>query len=143
MPNPRSIATYARVSSDEQRDRHTVRNQRAALDRRLSSEPGLSVFQHYEDDGVSGTISFEDRPAGRALARDARVGRFSQVWVVRADPAWVATPSSSSASGESLSPSASPSAPPTRTSTIPSTSISTPSSPPTNAASSSNVPPRA
>ncbi len=86
MPDPiRHIATYARVSSDEQRDRHTVRNQRAALSRRLSSEPGLSVFQHYEDDGVSGTIPFEDRPAGRALARDARVGRFSQVWVVRSD----------------------------------------------------------
>ena len=79
------IATYARVSSDEQRDRHTVRNQRAALSRRLSSEPGVVVFKHYEDDGVSGTIPFEDRPAGRALARDARVGRFSQVWVVRSD----------------------------------------------------------
>ena len=81
----RHIATYARVSSDEQRDRHTVRNQRAALSRRLGSEPGVVVFKHYEDDGVSGTIPFEDRPAGRALARDARVGRFSQVWVVRSD----------------------------------------------------------
>ena len=79
------IATYARVSSDEQRDRHTVLNQRSALSRRLSSEPSLVVFKHYEDDGVSGTIPFEDRPAGRALARDARVGRFSQIWVVRAD----------------------------------------------------------
>ena len=86
MPNPLvRIATYARVSSDEQRDRHTVRNQRAALSRRLSSEPGVVVFRHYEDDGVSGTIPFEDRPAGRALARDARARRFSQVWVVRAD----------------------------------------------------------
>ena len=86
MPNPLvHIATYARVSSDEQRDRHTVRNQRAALSRRLGSEPGVVVFRHYEDDGVSGTIPFEDRPAGRALARDARVGRFSQVWVVRSD----------------------------------------------------------
>ena len=82
----RHIATYARVSSDEQRDRHTVLNQRAALSRRLSfrTRPCLS-FKHYEDDGVSGTIPFEDRPAGRALARDARVGRFSQVWVVRSD----------------------------------------------------------
>ena len=80
-----SIATYARVSSDEQRDRHTVLNQRSALSRRLSSEPSLVVFKHYEDDGVSGTVPFEDRPAGRALARDARVGRFSQVWVVRSD----------------------------------------------------------
>ena len=86
MPNPtRSIATYARVSSDEQRDRHTVRNQRSALSRRLSSEPGVVVFRHYEDDGVSGTIPLEDRPAGGPLVRDARAGRFSQIWVVRAD----------------------------------------------------------
>ena len=86
MPNPLvDIATYARVSSDEQRDRHTVLNQRSALSRRLGSEPDVLVFKHYEDDGVSGTIPFEDRPAGRALARDARVGRFSQVWVVRSD----------------------------------------------------------
>ena len=85
LPNPRSIATYARVSSDEQRDRHTVRNQRAALSRRLSSEPGVLVFKHYEDDGVSGTIPLQERPGGGPLVRDARARRFSQVWVVRAD----------------------------------------------------------
>ena len=86
MPDPiRRIATYARVSSDEQRDRHTVRNQRAALSRRLSSEPGVVVFKHYEDDGVSGTVPLGDRPGGGALVRDARAGRFSQIWVVRAD----------------------------------------------------------
>ena len=86
MPDPIvRIATYARVSSDEQRDRHTVLNQRSALSRRLGSEPGVLVFRHYEDDGVSGTVPLEDRPAGRALARDARAGRFSQIWVVRAD----------------------------------------------------------
>ena len=85
MPNPRSIATYARVSSDEQRDRHTVRNQRAALSRRLGSEPDVVVFKHYEDDGVSGTVPLQERPGGGPLVRDARVGRFSQIWVVRAD----------------------------------------------------------
>ena len=86
MPDPiRHIATYARVSSDEQRDRQTILNQRAALDRRLGSEPDVLVFKHYEDDGVSGTIPFEDRPGGCALVRDARAGRFSQIWVVRAD----------------------------------------------------------
>ena len=79
------IATYARVSSDEQRDRRTVRNQHAALERRLSSEPRLHVFKHYEDDGVSGTILIEKRPGGCALVRDARADRFSQIWVVRAD----------------------------------------------------------
>ena len=62
MPNPViRIATYARVSSDEQRERHTVLNQRAALDRRLSSEPSLRLFKHYVDDGVSGTIPLEER----------------------------------------------------------------------------------
>ena len=86
MPDPiRHIATYARVSSDEQRDRHTVRNQRAALSRRLGSEPGVLVFKHYEDDGVSGTVPLQERPGGCALVRDARAGRFSQIWVVRAD----------------------------------------------------------
>ena len=86
MPDPiRHIATYARVSSDEQRDRHTVLNQRAALSRRLGSEPDVLVFKHYEDDGVSGTIPLQERPGGCALVRDARAGRFSQIWVVRAD----------------------------------------------------------
>ena len=79
------IATYARVSSDEQRERHTVLNQRATLDRRLGSEPCLLVFKHYEDDGVSGTIPLENRPGGSALVRDARAGLYSQIWVVRAD----------------------------------------------------------
>ena len=86
MPNSTiRIATYARVSSDEQRERHTVLNQRAALERHLSSNPSLHVFKHYEDDGVSGTIPLEKRPGGGALVRDARAARFSQVWVVRAD----------------------------------------------------------
>ncbi len=79
------IATYARVSSDEQRERHTVLNQRATLDRRLGSEPCLLVFKHYEDDGVSGTVPLENRPGGSALVRDARAGLYSQIWVVRAD----------------------------------------------------------
>ena len=40
------IATYARVSSDEQRDRHTVRNQRAALSTAVSlPNPAFLVFQ--------------------------------------------------------------------------------------------------
>ena len=43
------------------------------------------VFKHYEDDGVSGTIPLQERPGGCALVRDARAGRFSQIWVVRAD----------------------------------------------------------
>ena len=54
--------------------------------RRLGSEPGVLVFKHYEDDGVSGTVPLRrSRPGGCALVRDARAGRFSQIWVVRSD----------------------------------------------------------
>ena len=86
MPNPRSIATYARVSSDEQRDRHTVRNQRSALSRRLSSEPDVLSSSSITRMTASPALSLSKigRLAAR-LSRDARVGRFSQVWVVRSD----------------------------------------------------------
>ena len=62
----------------------------SAINARLSPAACLpnqvfAVFKHYEDDGVSGTVPLEERPAGGALARDARAGRFSQIWVVRAD----------------------------------------------------------
>ncbi len=55
------------------------------MDRRLCAEPGLHVFKHYEDDGVSGTVPLEDRPSGAALVRDAHARLVSQIWVVRAD----------------------------------------------------------
>ena len=81
----RRIATYARVSTDEQRERQTILNQREALLRRLHPEPGIHIFRDYVDNGVSGTIPLEARPDGSALLRDAQDRRFSEVWVVRAD----------------------------------------------------------
>ena len=69
LPNPRSIVTYARVSSDEQRDRHTVLNQRAALDRRLASEPGLHV-----------SSSITRMTASRVLSRSQDSDRVVACW---------------------------------------------------------------
>ena len=83
--NTRVIATYARVSTDEQRERQTILNQREALSRRLSGEPKVRIFKNYVDDGVSGTVPLEDRPAGADLVRAANAGRFSELWVVRTD----------------------------------------------------------
>ena len=81
-----SIATYARVSSDEQRDRHTVRNQRSALSRRLSSEPGLLLSSSITRTMASRALSLSKTGRLAApLVRDARARRFSQIWVVRAD----------------------------------------------------------
>lgn len=39
----------------------------------------------YEDKGISGRISFQDRPAGKKLLEDIRRGRISSVVVLRLD----------------------------------------------------------
>ena len=85
VDNTRPIATYARVSTTDQQERQTILNQREALRHRLSSEPGIRIVRDYVDDGVSGTLPLQDRPAGADLVRDAKAGKFSELWVVRAD----------------------------------------------------------
>lgn len=39
----------------------------------------------YEDAGVSGRVCFEDRPAGKRLLEDVRMGKISRVIVLRLD----------------------------------------------------------
>ena len=53
---PISVAVYLRVSSDDQRNRETIKTQREAIDRFLVHNPQCAVYRYYEDDGVSGTI---------------------------------------------------------------------------------------
>ena len=81
----RWVATYERVSSDDQRERETIRTQTEALDQYLATRPEVRIFKRYRDDGVSGTIAFEKRPAGGELVRDARSKKFEQVWFTRPD----------------------------------------------------------
>jgi site-specific DNA recombinase len=81
----RWVATYERVSSDDQRERETIKTQTEALDQYLATTPEVRIFKRYRDDGVSGTIAFEKRPAGGELMRDARLKKFEQVWFTRPD----------------------------------------------------------
>ena len=81
----RWVATYERVSSDDQRERETIKTQTEALDQYLATRPKVRIFKRYRDDGVSGTIAFEERPAGGELVRDARLKKFEQVWFTRPD----------------------------------------------------------
>ncbi|MBI4497399.1 MAG: recombinase family protein [Chloroflexi bacterium] len=81
----RRVATYERVSSEDQRERQTIKTQRGALERRLEAEPNVVLVERYVDDGVSGTIPMTQRPAGHQLMRDAAQGRFDEVWVYRYD----------------------------------------------------------
>ena len=39
----------------------------------------------YADDGVSGTVPFNDHPEGSQLVRDARLKKFDQLLIYRLD----------------------------------------------------------
>ena len=82
---PRLIASYERVSSDDQRERETIKTQTGVLDRHIALSPDVQVYRRYRDDGVSGTIPLGRRPAGKALVEDAMRGAFSELWVTRPD----------------------------------------------------------
>lgn len=79
------IATYERVSSDDQRQRRTILTQTEELARQLRNEPGVQLVERYIDDGVSGAIQMVKRPAGRRLMEDAAKGIFNEVWVYKVD----------------------------------------------------------
>ncbi len=81
----RRIATYERVSSEDQAERQTIRTQTEEIARRLRFETDVKLVQRYVDDGVSGTIAMSGRPAGARLLADARKGLFEEVWVYKID----------------------------------------------------------
>src|SRR5215217_9213270 len=78
------VALYLRVSSDEQRDRESIKTQREFFDQYCELY-GLEVTEIYADDGVSGTIPLHERPEGRRLLEDALAGKFASVLVYRLD----------------------------------------------------------
>ncbi len=79
-----AVAIYCRVSTEEQRERQTILTQREFGDR-YTALHNLAVFRVYADDGISGTVSFEQRPESRQVLRDARSGKFDQLLVYRLD----------------------------------------------------------
>jgi len=83
--NLRRVVTYERVSSEDQKQRETIKVQTEELARRLESEPEALLVHRYTDDGVSGTIPMAQRPAGAQLMGDAAEARFDEVWVYRID----------------------------------------------------------
>ncbi len=78
------VALYARVSTEDQTDRGTIRAQRDFL-ANFARLYGLKVGGEYVDDGFSGTLPLSQRPDGRRLLDDARQGRFAVVLVYRLD----------------------------------------------------------
>ncbi|MFZ5650612.1 MAG: recombinase family protein [Bacillota bacterium] len=78
------VAVYCRVSTDDQADARTIENQ-VDFARRYCQLHGLPVYHFYLDEGVSGAVPVERRPAGSSLIADAMKGLFGAVYVYRLD----------------------------------------------------------
>lgn len=78
------VALYVRVSSDEQAQAGTIQNQ-IEFARRYCDLHQLPIAEIYADEGVSGTVPFDERPAGARLLADAQAGKFGAVLVYRID----------------------------------------------------------
>ena len=79
-----AVGTYLRVSTDEQRERQSIRTQRDEV-LRYCARQGLEIFAEFADDGISGTVPFNDRPAGRRLLEAARQGKIAEVVAYKLD----------------------------------------------------------
>ena len=79
-----SVALYLRVSTEEQRERHSIDTQRE-FGAKYTDLHELRVYQVYADDGISGTVPLEKRPEGRRILEAARRGEFNQLLVDKLD----------------------------------------------------------
>src|SRR5215510_1357805 len=81
---PVRAALYARVSTEEQREKQTIQTQLEAA-RQYCQQHGLSLAKIYQDDGVSGTIPFTKREGGQRLLDDAKQQQFATVLMYKVD----------------------------------------------------------
>lgn len=78
------VAVYCRVSTEEQRERQSIENQiEQAKD--YCQRQGYIINDFYSDNGVSGTIPFEERDSGKRLLQDANEGKFKLVLIWKID----------------------------------------------------------
>lgn len=71
------VATYARYSSDNQREASIIDQQRMC--RKLAEREGMSISREYVDKAMSGSL--EDRPDFRRLVKDIESGEISVLLV--------------------------------------------------------------
>lgn len=81
----KKVALYCRVSSDDQKERDTISNQIEILRTYIEMKEELELVDEFLDDGVSGTIPFEERPGGKNLIEKAKVNSFDSILVYKID----------------------------------------------------------
>ncbi len=79
-----STVVYVRVSSEDQAERGTIENQIEFANKYCDLHQ-LGHIEFYKDDGVTGTISLEEREVGKRLMNDAREGKFNSVLIYKLD----------------------------------------------------------
>jgi site-specific DNA recombinase len=72
------VATYSRISTDEERQPNSLEAQRVRLDSFVTSQPEWRIERRYEDQ-FTGTVI--DRPALTRVLRDAKLDRFDVLLV--------------------------------------------------------------
>ena len=77
-------AIYVRVSTDDQADRGTIESQ-VEYAHKYCDLNNINIMKEYRDDGVTGTLPLQDRPAGHDLLQDAQAGLFSTLLVFKLD----------------------------------------------------------
>lgn len=78
------VAIYVRVSTEDQAERGTI-DQQLEFATKYSDLHQLLIHDWYKDDGITGTLSLEDRPEGSRMLQDARNGLFDTILVYRLD----------------------------------------------------------
>ena len=71
---PLRVSAYCRVSTDLQREKNSIQTQVEMIES-YCKEKGYTLVETYCDDGISGTIHLQDRPAGKRLIEDAHASR--------------------------------------------------------------------
>ena len=81
---PKQAVAYVRVSSATQEEKQTIDNQ-IEFATNYCKLNSIELQYIYRDDGVSGTLPLEERPAGYELLQDARKEKFSLVLLFKLD----------------------------------------------------------
>jgi site-specific DNA recombinase len=76
------VAVYCRVSTEDQKERQSIETQ-IEYARMFCQKEGYLIFDFYCDDGVSGTVPFDQRDASRRLLEDARERKFKAILVFK------------------------------------------------------------
>lgn len=82
--SPQKAVVYCRVSSEVQQERQTIESQ-VEFAKKYCDLNGIAVTKIYRDDGITGTLPLQDRPAGAELLADAKEGRFDLLLIFKLD----------------------------------------------------------